>query len=386
MIVIVAAYTPPGSAGSAHLGASRKLEMIISILSRLNFKIVLVNTAHNDNRIAPICVNNSVINNVELTEITPTISNSSKFGKLKNLFDVTNIIRLIEKIGKPEIFWLYNGYAFEMLFALKAHKVFVAPIIFEFEDWHFSRRRGINPKPYIDYVFWRIAAKHLPVTFAVNSFLAGKMHRFSSEITLLPGIVPKVLTKISIETKPFCFNSNKISIGFFGGLVSEKGADIVLELIALMPSSFVFHVTGSGPLEENFTACAKLHPDKLFFHGRVDEGELYKLIEKCDVILNPHASIKNMKNGVFPFKVIEAIASGRLLISTDLPLDGLEDVLRGVQFVEHSANAFCNALHFCRQTYLINSSYISQGADIASQKFGEAALFDKVRSIINKQG
>lgn len=386
LIVVVAPYSPPDRVGNAHLGASRKLETIISVLARLNLQTVLINSAHNGNQSVNISVMTSKIGGINLIEITPPISVNSKIGKLHNIFYVDKVLDVIEKLGKPQLIWFYNGYAFEMCFALRARKLLAIPMIFEFEDWHFSRGRGLNPKPYIDYLLWRMAAQHMSTTFAVNSFLARKMQAYKNNIELLPGVVPEALVNIANDCPPFSSDTACVNIGYFGGLSVEKGADIILHLADRLSPAYTLHVTGAGPLELEFMACSNAHPNKLNFHGRVDDVTLYQLIAKCDVILNPHVSIKSMNNGVFPFKVIEAVASGRLLISTAVPTDGLDDLLSGVQFVEHSIAAFFDAISVCRQHYFDHSTLIAQCADIANQRFGEISLLDKVKATMNTKG
>jgi glycosyltransferase involved in cell wall biosynthesis len=221
--------------------------------------------------------------------------------------------------------------------------------------------------------------------FVVNTLLALKMRDFISHIDMLPGVVPKVLADITKESPPFSFNSGPVNVGFFGGLSVEKGADIVLKLAATLPAGYVLHVTGTGPMAADFETCAKKYPERLCYHGRVDDSTLYHLIAQCDVMLNPHSSIENMNNGVFPFKVIEAVASGRLLISTAVPMHALEDVLTGVQFVEHNANDFLAAIVASRRHYLRYASLITKGADVANRRFGEDALLEKVRFLLLKK-
>lgn len=385
MIVLSAPYSPQGRKGMVNLGASRKLETIISILSHLDSKIVLINSAHNGCAPAPLQISQAIIGGVTLMEITPPLSARRSLGKLKNIFCVDKVLDAVQEMGKPQCFWFYNGYAFEMRLAKMARRRFRVPMILEFEDWHFSRSRGLNPKPYIDYFFWRSAVRLMSGSFVVNALLADKMRSYLSHVEMLPGVVPKVLANMAKVFPPFPAHSATINVGFFGGLSAEKGADIVLNLAMTLPEGYVLHVTGTGPLEADFEACAAMHPDRLSYHGRVDDVTLYQLIASCDVLLNPHTSIENMNNGVFPFKVIEAIASGRLLISTAVPAHALGDVLLGIQFVEQSANAFHSAIVASRQYYLRNAPLIAQCADIANLKFGEDALLEKI-SLMIKDG
>lgn len=385
MILIVASYSPPDREGVAHLGASRKLEVIIKIISQLDSRLILINTAHNEKIPSSVLVKNSSVGGVDLLEVIPSIYFNRTIGKLINIFFSGEVLNLINRYGRPKFIWFYNAYAFEMRFAVKAWKKFQVPMILEFEDWHFSRSRGINPKPYIDYFFWRIAARFMTGTFTVNALLAEKMRDFKSHVEMLPGIVPRLLSVIANRSLPFSNPMEPIKIGFFGGLSVEKGADIVLKLATTLPSGYVLHVTGSGLLAVDFETFAKIHSDRLKYHGRVSDEILYRLIEDCDVMLNPHSSIEDMNNGVFPFKVIEAVASGRLLISTTVPSEGLGDVLIGVQFVDHDADAFRAAIVASRKYYFDNKDSISSGANVANHRFGEAALLEKVQLILNKK-
>jgi glycosyltransferase involved in cell wall biosynthesis len=303
-------------------------------------------------------------------------------GKLKNLFCVDQVLNELKIIGQPKFIWLYNGYAFEMLFALKAKSTLKVPMIFEFEDWHFSRGRGLNPKPTIDYCFWRLAAGSMAGAFVVNKLLANKMQGLTKRIELLPGIVPQVLADIASHYPPFNTTAVAINIGFFSGLNTEKGADIVLQLAHQLPEGFVLHVTGAGALGQDFEQAAAALKGKLCYYGRVDDKTLYQIIAKCDVMLNPHTSIEHMNNGVFPFKVIEAVASGRLLISTPVLTEGLLDVLAGVQFVNHSVEDFLDAILVCQQYFNTHSKLIAECAVIANHKFGEHALLEKIKTMV----
>ncbi|MEI8210430.1 MAG: glycosyltransferase, partial [Methylococcales bacterium] len=370
---------------AANLGASRKLETIFSILFKLDTNLVLVNSAHNEVMVTALSTQKVTIAGIELIEITLPTYNNRVRGKFKNLFAINQVLNEIKKIGQPDFIWLYNGYAFEMLFALKAKKTLKVPMILEFEDWHFSRGRGLNPKPTIDYFFWRLAASTMAGAFVVNKLLANKMQGLAANVELLPGIVPQVLADIASHSPAFKTATATVNIGFFSGLNAEKGADIVLQLAQQLPEGYVLHVTGTGALGQDFEQAATALKGKLCYYGRVDDKTLYQIIAKCDVMLNPHTSIEHMNNGVFPFKVIEAVASGRLLISTPVPSEGLNDALVGVQFVNHSVADFLAAILVCRDHYMNNSLVIAEGASVANRNFGELALLEKIKHMITTE-
>ncbi len=381
MIVLVAPYSPPNRPCTPHLGASRKIEIVISILAKIGLRCVLVNSAHNSNQDAPLTINDVKIGGVPVTEITPATSQSRGIGKFKNLLFLSDTFEAIKKIGHPQLCWLYNGYAFEMAMAQKIKSNFDCPTILEFEDWHFSRSRGFNPKPYIDYVFWRLISPKLSGSFCVNNFLHKKMSPFHESTYLLPGVVPENLNTISKTSTPFR-KEGRLDVGFFGGLSDEKGADIVLSVASRLSEHVHIHVTGSGPLSGDFEEISK-STKNLHYYGRVDDKTLYSLIEQCDILLNPHASILGMGNGIFPFKVVEAIASGRLLISTPVPHEGLEELVSPVCFVSRTPQDFLTAINGAKNFYAKNHSVIRRSAELANELFGEDALLSKIKSFIS---
>lgn len=384
MILIIAPYSPLNRGCPTNLGASRKIESVISILSKLDPVLVLLNSAHNEIRLSPLSENNVVISGVCLIEITPPTFINRPLGKLLNIFNIESVFKAIERFGTPKLVWFYNAYAFEMRFALRARTKFkFVHFILEFEDWHFSRRRRFQIKACIDYIFWVRAARLMSCTFVVNKMLAAKMSPYVGRIELLPGIVPAILYKISQNINRVPFDSSEVKVGYFGGLSLEKGADIVLRLATLLPSGFVLHVSGTGHLESEFYEYSRKFPNQIFYYGKVDEVTLYRLIEECDVILNPHTSLAEMDNGVFPFKVIEAIASGRLLISTPVPKDGLESVLRDVQFVPHSAESFSLAIERSRESWTQLHKMENECSAIANNSFGEDALLSIISEVIS---
>ncbi|MFM5023033.1 glycosyltransferase [Aeromonas rivipollensis] len=371
MIVFIAPYLPPNRLGPTHLGASRKIELILSILSKIDNEIVLVNSSQSSNEGGGVKTQTSRIAGVDLIEILPpSLFSSSLINKVYNLFFIRKTLKAVSDLGKPNLILFYNGYAFEMLFSLISKSHFNAPHVFEFEDWHFSRERMLNPKPYIDYFFWRLAIKSMSAAFVVNVNLKKKISNFLSNIYVLPGIVSSDLMEISKNREPFS-DLPMINVGYFGGLSKEKGADIVLELAKKLPSNFHIHTTGSGEYENDFL---KERSNNFHYYGRVEDKFLYELISKCDVLINPHSSIEDMNNGIFPFKVIESLASGRLLISTDLPKEGLEDLLQSVVYVTHSSDDFKSAIMNSKSTYAENAEKIQNTALLASEKFSEATL------------
>lgn len=387
MIVVVAPYSPVGCGGTVHLGAARKIEFVLGALAKIDAEVVLVNTAHNSIERSTSKADLRRIAGVDVLEVTPSIYSNRFLGKLLNLLEVEKVMSLALKGRKPKLTWFYNGYTFEMLSAnWLCKRFFTVPMVLEFEDWHFSRSRGLNPKPYIDYAFWRFMLPKFRAIFAVNDFLVEKSRNSKVIPYLFPGVVSDQLTSVLGARKPFSSEDSIVNIGFFGGLSVEKGGRLLLELVKYLPEKYVLHVTGSGPLSSDFEVAASNYSNSLRFYGAVSESVLMGLISQCDVILNPHSPIEDMGFGVFPFKVIEAISSGRLLISTMVPSEGLRDCLSCVVFVEFSVRAFVDAILNSRGLYENRSEVIKRSSSWVNENYSEAAVVSRVKALIDSDG
>ena len=65
------------------------------------------------------------------------------------------------------------------------------------------------------------------------------------------------------------------------------------------------------------------YPRSFECHVGVEDDTLENLMHRCNVIVNPHSKLPGSgEAGIFPFKVIEAIAAGTILVSTPHPSCG----------------------------------------------------------------
>jgi glycosyltransferase involved in cell wall biosynthesis len=383
VIIIIAAYSPIHESETPSLGAARKIESVISVLHKIDNNIILINSAHNKCVYSGFKQRNIIINDIKIKEITLPTKKNRKIGKFLNIIHIFNLLKMLSDFKNPKLIWIYNGYLFESLFAVISKRVFNCPFILEFEDWHFSRTRYISIKTALDFLASYCALKNFSLCFAVNNFLLSKVKNKIPTVHLLPGIVS---SNLLASKKKIPFIDVDITVGYFGGLDFEKGFDVVLALIKMQLPGFKFVVCGAGDshMEILCKNLASLYPQTFIFYGRVGNYELYELIGRCDVVLNPHKSIEKMKDGVFPFKVIEAIGSGRLVISTPLPiLVGYEEIMRGVYYVEEaSADSFSRALKTSRSFFKLNKCIINISSQLAVSEFGESALLTKVKNSI----
>lgn len=316
--VLIAPYSPSGRAAHVHLGAARKIEFVIELLTTMSDRVTLVNSAHNGlrwrrSRTAPLVLSSGVT----VMEHIPFEIPIRPIGKVLNMLWPLSVTTLLRRL-KPDLLWLYNGHAFECIVTLIALRTMTPSVIVEIEDDHRARSRGLSPKPWIDRMLLDKTLPYSRVVTAVNGSMLGQYSRGGAAELLFPGAVSTELLQC-VRRRPFS-GSRKATAAYFGGLDREKGADVVLDLIRRneLPD-WQFIVCGAGPLLGEFRALAASIGERLSVHHGVPPRELYELMDRADVVINPHTSIVAMRDGIFPFKVLEAVAAGRLVVSTDLP-------------------------------------------------------------------
>ena len=329
---------------SVNLGAAAKIGSLVRIFGRLGFDVHYVDTSHWTPRWAkPVLARPSAVEDTPVTLWRPFQLANRKAGKLLNVLTAGRFFAQLRRT-KPALVWIYNSYAMEGALAQRFASIGV-PFVLELEDLPLARNRGWNPKPLWDqrYLDALLPAAAL-VTF-VNQRLLDRFIGRCKGTFLLPSVLHDSLAA-PMQAKRF--TSLPYRVGYFGGLVREKGADVMLAALAGLPSGWKMIVTGVGELGPAFLVAAQAYSDRLEFHGAVSRPALIALMQSCDVIVNPHHSIEAMHDGVFPFKVCEAIAAGALLVTTPLPSIG-EPLGAGAVFfdgtVEGLHSALTNARH-----------------------------------------
>jgi len=378
-IFMIAAYSPPGNSTLFNLGASKKIESMLRILRRMNKKVVLINTAHNSEELKNCSVKRQNIADCKVITITPFSLYNRKIGKLFNLFFAIWLAMRLRKPRKQFLLWCYNGYAFECLFALFMPKN--QHIVIEMEDMPFSRKRGfIDIKNRLDSFLLSLVLKRVTLITCVNNIIADNFKHIPAEKVLFPSIISQQLASQHFD---IAFSRATRTIGYFGGLNTEKGADIVLQLITDLPAGWQVIVTGSGGLSEQFFKLANSHPDKLLFGYNVPEIELYQLMEKCDVLINPHKPIEEMGNGIFPFKVYEYLYTRRLVLTTRLPKES--DIIESaLVFFDGSVESLKQQLSEADRLFAEKKLAIDMAANFISERYTVQGFSNTIISSLAK--
>ena len=123
--------------------------------------------------------------------------------------------------------------------------------------------------------------------------------------------------------KELVLNKDSLHIGYFGKILVGKGIDLIRR-IACADSVDVFDIYG-GTLDEAREETGAEFSDNVVFHGRVDNIQIPAIMSDMDVLILPNQDkLMNMGEDIgkftSPLKLFEYMASGRIIIASDLPV------------------------------------------------------------------
>ena len=127
--------------------------------------------------------------------------------------------------------------------------------------------------------------------------------------------------------KQLLYKNTTVNIGYTGHLYPGKGGEIIVKLAEIMPN-ICFHVYGG--FKKDILKFNKVGLKNVIFHGFINPGNVPAVLNKLDILLlpaldkvfidgsNPRAP--NISKYMSPLKMFEYMASGRPIISSDLPV------------------------------------------------------------------
>ncbi|MGB8452457.1 MAG: glycosyltransferase [Anaerocolumna sp.] len=141
-------------------------------------------------------------------------------------------------------------------------------------------------------------------------------------------------------------HKDKINLLFVGRFVYYKGCEVLLRAVSQV-DGIELTMVGSGELEAKLKEEAVLLgiQNRINFRGNLDENELNKAFEDCDVFVLPSV----LKSEAFGLVQIEAMAYGKPVINTKLP-SGVPyvsiDHLTGLTVPPDDVQALANAIQW----------------------------------------
>jgi glycosyltransferase involved in cell wall biosynthesis len=290
------------------LGRHRKINQVTSMLSSFGFEIIRLNIAPHFQSSKPLSV-------------IPLCQSSNIPARFIQLI-VSSYCFFVSAAGvnHSSILWLYNSRSAEAIVAIVA--LFLRPrlrLVLQLEDLPSARLENHGIAGTIDLLMSILISKRADQIFAVSDSVASayaSLTRTSkNNIKILPpALDPLYIKAVRYRLEPFSLDTTVIL--YAGSYQEDKGVlDLIRAFIEITDKSFQLQLFGSAPtsLIDSFSRY-----DRIIFKGVVTLDVLFNHYASADVVVNPHRPILN-SNYVFPFKLVEIIASGALPLTTPVP-------------------------------------------------------------------
>lgn len=176
-------------------------------------------------------------------------------------------------------------------------------------------------------------------------------------------------------------------IYMYAGLLSTvTGVDILLKAIELCKNNDIeFWFSGKGDLEKQVKESAK-RDSRVKYLGFLSEAEYFPTLEKVNVFINPRNMQLPQNQNNFPSKVLEYLATGRVVISTKFSeykyftnnftlYDGTQvELSNTIQNVYKKYNAICGDIFNRNRKTAEEYSWIGQARKIVNMFESEEDL------------
>lgn len=205
---------------------------------------------------------------------------------------------------------IYDLSILQMFYVLYAHYILRIPVIIDYEDDGLVTLNGTIT------LFNKITGLGLKtIRSIVNGCLAISPQLFKQFPIECPQCLVRGIADSDLIERAHANNQKKKIVLYSGGLTSSKGVDVLLAAWEKAKrQEWSLHITGTGPLADRCEAAAKADVSIIFF-GEVSREKYLNLLCEASICVNPNRITKKPGN-IFPFKIVEYLASGAVVVST----------------------------------------------------------------------
>ena len=174
-----------------------------------------------------------------------------------------------------------------------------------------------------------------------------KSYEIKNQFEVLPNVVDTKLFHQSLNRK----SNNKKKILFVGLITPIKGLFYLIKALSQVRQKrqdFVLDIVGDGPNRQEYEELTKkLEIQNLVkFHGLKSKKEVAEFMRNCDFFIQPSLY------GTFGVVYIEAIACGKPVVATNLPvLQELIDKERGILVPTRNVDVLARAIDYMLDHY-----------------------------------
>lgn len=266
----------------------------------------------------------------------------TKFIKRPDLMMTRKIMaaRIAAMIGMPYVLELHTGT----------------------EPTHYSLSKTLHS---------RHMKKLVVISESLKKYMMEKYNLSAGQIMVLPDAVDlSEYEKLDTSLK---LDEEKLKIAYVGSLYPGKGIETIVRLAALDKENQYDVYGGRGPLEKWQQLKEEIHSN-VNFMGQIENAKVAKTLIQYDVVLMPYSNKvevygEDLTNYMSPLKMFEYMASGRVIVSSDLPV--IREILTDRQDAYLVEPDNVNVWYVAIQGILTNQQEAEQIANNAKQKVEE---------------
>lgn len=171
----------------------------------------------------------------------------------------------------------------------------------------------------------------------------------SSEfMKVIPESKKKMLLQGGIDDEVFGMfgmpdSDNEVFRFYYSGYLSEEnGVRMLLDAFKdIDDTSTELMISGKGPLESYVKKCAETD-SRIKYYGYVSNEHYYNLLNRAHCVVNPRDMNISQNQNNFPSKIMEYLASGRIIMSTKFA--GWDNFKKVIFFVDSNLQTIKNGL------------------------------------------
>ena len=289
-------------------GRSQKILQVETLLASLSFSLFRINTA-------PDLPPSSPIPLLQLSRIT-----SPHLRLIHSFFSI--LLFLFQRPFRQvsPILWIYNTRFSEALIAFII-LLFIPsiPLYLQVEDLPRARPQNGGLRGLLDLLCLSLLVRRANHIFVVSQVVSHVLNSSHPTLTSKSSVLPPLLSPgflLMVEQRSQPFSRTHTTILYAGGYGHEKGVDDLIQAFLKLPDeNILLQLAGSVPdiLVSSFSTNTRIQ-----ILGPLKVSELYSYYANADVLVSPHR-VTPRSSSIFPFKLIEYVASGALPLTTPMP-------------------------------------------------------------------
>lgn len=228
------------------------------------------------------------------------------------------------------------------------------------------------------YALWR--AEAIVVPSRAHVALCTELRGFENKVEVIPFGIDERRWEVVPPPPP----GNPPRALFIGHLKAYKGVEFLLRALELVPE-LRLDIVGSGPQANRLRTLARALAvdDRVKWFGEYPDEDLPRRMADADFLVLPSVSVEEM----FGLVLLEAMAAGRPIITTDVP-SGVREVnqpgVTGLEVPMRGVGELAEAMRTLAQDASLRERMGAAGRQRVRERFSLAAMTDAHIALYNR--